>query len=199
MIKKGLTPDEVEIALKNSGAYNIPQNSIQQSLTTEPPQVIYQQPPPVVTSIWFRLAKWIASFIAAGCVAYTAYKLIIKKYFFNKKSKTEKQLELMTSTNAKLNDTLREMKSSVEALKLSVEQIGKEINSLNKDKSAGNESELKSEILSVKSLLLNRSQFPSIPTVTPIIPSWQLNSRKDNIISNGTNSESDGDGNEKKE
>jgi peroxin-14 len=199
LIKKGLTLDEVEAALKTAGAYNIPQDSMHQSLVPTQPQIIYQQVPPVVSSIWFRLAKWVASFIAAGCVAYTAYKLIVKKYFFSKKSKIEKQLESMTSTNAKLNDTLKEMRNSVEALKLSVEQIGKEINGLSKDKSIGSESEIKSEIQSVKSLLLNRSQFPSIPTVTPIIPSWQLNPKKENVVSNGTNSESDGDVNEKRE
>ena len=42
---------------------------------------------------------------------------------------------------------------------------------------------MRSEVQTIKNLLLNRSQFPSIPTTSPILPSWQLES-KNVIISN---------------
>ena len=40
---------------------------------------------------------------------------------------------------------------------------------------AEDKSEIKSEIQIIKSLLLNRNQFPALPVVTPVgLPSWQL-------------------------
>ena len=33
---------------------------------------------------------------------------------------------------------------------------------------------LKQELQSIKSMLLSRSQFPSLPVVTPSLPAWQL-------------------------
>jgi len=39
-----------------------------------------------------------------------------------------------------------------------------------------NISEVKDEIKSIKALLLNRKQFPPLPTATPVIPAWQLDS-----------------------
>lgn len=40
-----------------------------------------------------------------------------------------------------------------------------------------NTTALKNEIQSIKNLLLSRDRFPSLPTITPIIPSWQLNAK----------------------
>ena len=44
-----------------------------------------------------------------------------------------------------------------------------------------NTTALKNEIQSIKNLLLSRDRFPSLPTITPIIPSWQLNAKVSQI------------------
>lgn len=36
---------------------------------------------------------------------------------------------------------------------------------------------IRSEIQVIKNLLLNRSQFPNVPAVTPVLPSWQLENK----------------------
>ncbi len=39
------------------------------------------------------------------------------------------------------------------------------------------ESAIKAEIQTIKNLLLNRSQFPNLPAVLPVLPSWQLENK----------------------
>jgi hypothetical protein len=82
-----LTNTEIELALQNAGCYNTinrsppinPYNNAQQ----------YQQQEALIQqnlmknddsfmSLVFRIAKWIANILFAGCVAFTAYKLLIK-------------------------------------------------------------------------------------------------------------------------
>jgi hypothetical protein len=85
LAKKGLTESEIELALKSSGAYNVPSESVQQ-LSQQQMQNNSQIPTLVnnITtglhkqSIVYKIIKWISNFILAGCIAYTAYKLVVK-------------------------------------------------------------------------------------------------------------------------
>ena len=85
MAKKGLTEPEIEIALKSSGAYNV----VAAENTSAPLQQLVQHPPPPQLpskenilnnnqSLVYKIIKFISNIIFAGCVAYTAYKLLIK-------------------------------------------------------------------------------------------------------------------------
>lgn len=84
LAKKGLTPSEIETAFKRAGCYDsAPVQSVAEASTPGPllpvRQSVEQQLRPVQqTSIWIRVFKWIANLVALGCVAFTAYKLIIK-------------------------------------------------------------------------------------------------------------------------
>ncbi len=39
------------------------------------------------------------------------------------------------------------------------------------------DSAIRAEIQTIKNLLLNRSQFPNLPVISPILPSWQLENK----------------------
>ncbi len=81
LAKKGLTESEIELALKSSGAYNVPSESVQQ-LSQQQMQNNSQIPTinnsQIQQSIVYKIIKWISNFILAGCIAYTAYKLVVK-------------------------------------------------------------------------------------------------------------------------
>ncbi len=42
---------------------------------------------------------------------------------------------------------------------------------------SNDDSGIKNEVQSIKNLLLSRNQFPSVPTISPLLPSWQLESK----------------------
>lgn len=78
-----------------------------------------------------------------------------------------------------LNDTIRSLQLTLEGIQSSVrklEQAADQLHlaSLNRSSSASMLEEIKGEIQSLKGLCLNRSQFPSIPSIPARIPSWQL-------------------------
>jgi len=173
---KGLTVSEINTALKQA---------VDQKITTvnnsELKQVVQTKKS---STFWSILIKWIKNLLIAGCFAFTAYKLLIKKYFLNQSKK---------SPNQCIQESLNEMKNSINSLKSTMESINESIKHLKNNviiklllyiyikinyfifKSANDEtSTIKTELQSVKNLLLNRSQFPQLPNPTPILPSWQL-------------------------
>ncbi|CAF0884593.1 unnamed protein product [Brachionus calyciflorus] len=85
---------------------------------------------------------------------------------------------MIKTTNDQLNNSLNDIKHSINQLKDSIEAMNGSIMKLSVQKqSTDYDSSLKTEIQSVKNLLLSRQQFPNIPSVAPIIPTWQLESK----------------------
>jgi hypothetical protein len=81
------------------------------------------------------------------------------------------------------------MKKSFDSLKHTIENMNSIISekmiksSTNSVESAAYSDNLKTEVQSLKNLLLNRSQFPSVPTVTPVVlPSWQLKEQSKSLV-----------------
>ena len=71
--------------MKTSGAYNVAEsvNNVQQQHQIQPQpqnnaQILLSSP---ANSLFYTVMKWISNFILAGCIAYTAYKLIVKVLF----------------------------------------------------------------------------------------------------------------------
>ena len=84
LAKKGLTPNEIDTAFKKAGCYDTaPAQSAIETATSGPLVPVRQSAQQLSqqTSIWIRILKWIANLLAAGCIAFTAYKLIIKVNF----------------------------------------------------------------------------------------------------------------------
>lgn len=199
--KKGLTDIEVEIALKSAGCYDLAQTSTIQSqaqnqqlvnLKQQQQNLVRNENSSRMSSVWFRLLKWLSNIILAGCLAFTAYKLLIQKYFLKRKSKLETNMEKMIANNNQLQSSIAEMRSSLELLKKTVETMNQVVTEVNEEKKITNnkaqvnsnvDSEIKAEVQSIKSLLLSRTQFPAPPTTTPILPTWQLSTKaKQEII-----------------
>ncbi|CAF4581095.1 unnamed protein product [Rotaria sp. Silwood1] len=151
--KKGLTDNEIDYAFKI-----IPQQQ-------EMPKEIVPHPQPSF------LRRFLSDLILAGILGY-ALK-IIKRWFQSKQSIKPNELD---ETIKSLQKTVQDMQASV----IKLEQAANEFHSAtNLSTSNGLPfssplEEIKREIQTLKGLYLSRSQFPSIPQVTPKIPSWQL-------------------------
>ncbi|GFS80807.1 peroxisomal membrane protein PEX14 [Trichonephila clavipes] len=177
----GLTDSEIAEAfekVKSDPSFNTyPNRNDQLETAYSLPQ--YQK----ALSFWSRLNTFSSSFIIIAVALYGLhyfYKLYIEPWLFGTKPPKSKAAILETQ--------IKELNASISQLKDAVVMLEGTVNSqmqlINRVFLADNSaympipmaiSDVKSEISSVKSLLINRHQFPAIPKVcTPSIPLWQL-------------------------
>ncbi|XP_026478261.1 peroxisomal membrane protein PEX14 isoform X2 [Ctenocephalides felis] len=166
---KGLSEDEIQAACERAGAFNI--------LPTIPPN-----PSPITTisagqSRLSKIRDILGSLALFGSLAYAIYMLykrFIEPYLFVKSPKKRKTVEENINELAEVvHNNIKEMKENVSQIKLDVSKISQPDNYTFNQQII----DIKSEIGSLKSLLLSRKQFPSISTVVPpSIPAWQLTS-----------------------
>ena len=82
------------------------------------------------------------------------------------------------------------MRIALSSLKDTVEMMSETVKKMNSQRTSSSsscsvnddDSGIKAELQSIKSLLLNRSQFPSIPASLPVLPSWQTEKRSDSQV-----------------
>ncbi|XP_015283306.1 PREDICTED: peroxisomal membrane protein PEX14 [Gekko japonicus] len=187
--KKGLTDDEIEVAFQQSGtAKDEPQH---QSLSS---QLVPTQPPPLApysppSSRWRDYGA--LAIIMAG-IAFGFHQLY-KKYLLPLimgSKEDRKQLQRIESNISEMSGTVTQTVTQLQATLASVQELliqqqqkiqeltqelatSKTTTSTNWILESQNINELKSEIYSLKGLLLNRRQFPPSPSA-PKIPSWQI-------------------------
>ncbi|XP_050051751.1 peroxisomal membrane protein PEX14 [Dermacentor andersoni] len=206
LLKKGLTPEEIDVAIERARVGN-PNTVAEHGLVpypTSPPQLPPPLPPRLVQpeySIWSQLSHFSSSMVIVGVACYGAYYMY-KRYmepylrgWDGPKSKPDRLSQVQEQIGA-LTQAIQQLREAVASLELAVAQdrkLQKPAEALDSAKQDRTISELKSEVLSVKALLLSRNQFPSAPKLTPpapSIPTWQLSSNGDDGKENGTASES---------
>ncbi|XP_014747365.1 PREDICTED: peroxisomal membrane protein PEX14 isoform X1 [Sturnus vulgaris] len=187
--KKGLTDEEIDLALQQSG-----------TSTDEPPSpgaathpVPAQPPPPVVYSPpGSRWRDYGALAIIMAGIAFGFHQLY-KKYLvplIMGGKEDRKQLQRIESNISEMSgsvtQTVTQLQTTLAAVQELLIQQQQKIQELTQELAASkattstnwilesqNINELKSEIYSLKGLLLNRRQFPPSPSA-PKIPSWQI-------------------------
>ncbi|CAH1772816.1 unnamed protein product [Owenia fusiformis] len=202
--KKGLTSEEIDIAIERSGTSGDQNNPLPVQNTSSPvaqPPGQYQQGPypqgqlqplqplPGPVSWWTRI-KDFAFVVSAVYAVYALVKKYVIPYLMGK-SAEEKQLETLQSsvnqlqnsmktTLDKLNETLDtvnetvgQQASQIRQISLNTGNTAFQSSSAMKTTEASYVNEIKTEITSLKGLLLNRRQFPPTPASTPVIPAWQ--------------------------
>jgi len=171
LVKKGLTEEEIELAREEA------QKIIFNRSNTSGPVANYQPPLPVQgyppSGSWSFFRDVTRSIILLGVVSYSVHWLV-KKYVFpflygdtKKKSLDERFTELDEMVNNYMSD-----------IKGSIAKINADISSINEQKSDSvtrQIEELKTEVSSLKKMLLSRKEFTAV-TVSgpPSIPSWQM-------------------------
>lgn len=189
--KKGLTDAEI------SSAFEIAESDpkykeILGRVTLNNSAISPPLPPPIPaygksTSFWSQLSRTSSSLIILGVAIFGAhyfYKKFIEPLIFGKESesnkslKLEKQLLEMTNSISQLEKNVSTLEESIKYHKMQMDRFFQnEVNEYCPTPLALRE--LKAEIGSVKSLLLNRHQFPALPRVSPTIPPWQLATKED--------------------
>ncbi|XP_065060777.1 peroxisomal membrane protein PEX14-like [Rhopilema esculentum] len=200
--RKGLTEKEIEIAVGRSGTKDDKDVKYTTEITrSEPPKndaapistVPYTQP----TSSSF--ASQLSSVVIGGGILYAAayaIRVYVVPYFLGKEIQETESLEenikqltkgvnelssIMKSTFTTLEENLKNQQATLAEVSAELAVSKKRLDLLPSDITSL--SDVKSEISSVKSLLLSRSQFPGAPfapaSTSPSIPAWQKVSRKE--------------------
>jgi peroxin-14 len=188
LLRKGLTETEVEDALRRSGT----SADVLNVQTTTPNNSTVISMTPVVAPaprVWDRLREIIsmAAFIGGILYAlYQFYKKFIFQWLFGKPTEDNSKV-IAKNSDKSITDSLQhnvtEVVSVVADLQRGMSRLNEQVDNFVKtsasdrggpEKSRMNMSELKDEIRSLKSLLLNKHQFPAVPATTPMLPAWQL-------------------------
>uniref|UniRef100_A0A673MRK8 Peroxisomal membrane protein PEX14 n=1 Tax=Sinocyclocheilus rhinocerous TaxID=307959 RepID=A0A673MRK8_9TELE len=207
--KKGLTDEEVDLAIQRSG-------STEEPLTVAvpgPAHIAHPVPLAPYSPSGYRWRDYSALAVILAGMAFGFHHLY-RKYILplimgSKEDK--KHLQRIESNIAEMSGTLTQTVTQLQMTLASVQELlvqqQKKIQELTQElansqaSSATNcmlesqsISELKAEIVSLKGLLLSRRQFPASPSV-PKIPSWQIPLKPGSLSNppsvNHTNSSSD--------
>ncbi|XP_068899499.1 peroxisomal membrane protein PEX14 isoform X2 [Tenebrio molitor] len=189
--RKGLTEEEIRLACEKSGAYSYHEQRSRGPPALPPtinPLVPYPTTGPVQISLFDRIREIVhnvAIFSFVGYIVYKFYEKFIAPFLFGKKKK---------SIEESLEDLDKNMKESVNELQNNLTSVKVEVDKINQGAESNTQrqlSDLKSEIATVKGLLLSRNQFPPVSkssVVRPSIPAWQKTS-----ISQDSDADSDPD------
>ncbi|XP_078695577.1 peroxisomal membrane protein PEX14-like [Branchiostoma floridae x Branchiostoma belcheri] len=191
--KKGLTNEEIQLAIEKSGTASDETNP-----PPPPPAQVAQstapvplQPPVIVpVSPWSKWRDMGAVIVLVGGALYGLYRLFQAYLVPLWKTRQEEQQRLerieaaVTELNSSVNKTVGELQTSMGVVQQALTKQSDRVQEISMELAAGKStarvfesqsvSELKAEITSLKGLLLSRHQFPPTPSPTPIIPSWQM-------------------------
>ncbi|XP_030842796.1 peroxisomal membrane protein PEX14-like [Strongylocentrotus purpuratus] len=159
--------------------------------------VPYMQPPPPPRVTTWR--DYAATAVIISGVSFGIYKLIMKfvsPWLKSRKEEKERMNRLEASIeelNKNVSEAVTAMEKSISTIQGLMEKQEQQLTTLNSEVVSGkalsngrrstDTTEIKSEIMSLKGLLLSRHQFPSTPQRTTI-PSWQRSSDQSSTKSN---------------
>jgi len=161
--QKGLTEEEIELACQKGGAYTDEQNSLSGQLRVS--RAYYEKP-----SIWIKakdVANLVALFSIGSYSLYSLWKSYIAPRLFGTRSRNEQNYESLLAAITKLNQNVIELKELIREM----QGPPASLSALTQSRQSYEYQEIKNEIIAIKGLLLNRSQFPSSPAG---IPAWQM-------------------------
>ncbi|XP_031783434.1 peroxisomal membrane protein PEX14 [Nasonia vitripennis] len=169
--RKGLTEREVQRACELALVGTTPAvpSKADYSVVTIPQGQVYSQYPQHVLqpSLYYKIKELLNGVVlfAASCYCvYWVYKKIISPLLFGRKKKDPPKDPVV-----ELDKNIQQVKDSINQVKNDVQQLTQ--NQMLDPSVPQLVQELKSDLASLKSLLLSRKQFPSAPAS---IPSWQL-------------------------
>uniref|UniRef100_A0A3P9M8K4 Peroxisomal membrane protein PEX14 n=1 Tax=Oryzias latipes TaxID=8090 RepID=A0A3P9M8K4_ORYLA len=187
---KGLTDEEIELAIQRSGSTEevLPQNPV--GLPHPPYTTLLAPAPP--SPAGYRCRDYGALTIIMAGMAFGFHQLY-KKYILPLimgSREDKKHLQRMESNIAAMSGTLTQTVSQLQQTLSSIQELltqqQQRIQELSQELSTAKAStstnrildnqtiaDLKAEIVSLKGLLLSRKQFPSTPAIAKI-PSWQI-------------------------
>ncbi|XP_013786471.2 peroxisomal membrane protein PEX14-like, partial [Limulus polyphemus] len=193
LIKKGLTNEEIDFAIDRAGtdgnnAYN---RQGEDTLSLQPKTVMPLQQGNFEPhlSAWQKWQTFYSGAVLIGITCYGVY-YIYKKYVrpWLLGIKEEDRISKVEQQLCDMNDSLSQLRHSLLSVETHLFQQVKKLSSAEEQKEDTSVknilalNEIKSEVVSLKALLLSRGQFPTAPVTKPGIPSWQLDRTKTDEI-----------------
>jgi len=189
LAKKGLTDVEIQEALSRAGTSAGVQDQIAMPYHHQP-NMIAPPPPRPLPVTWRDYATAMMFVSGATYVTYNFVRRHVLPSWFNIPDPEQERLRRLDENMNDVQNGLKFLVDSVQQTLGVVQQQQETLNRLvnqliEKDKTAAVQEraiqDLKNEITTIKSLLLNRDQFAPLPTMasttsTPSIPAWQLTS-----------------------
>lgn len=208
LLKKGLTNEEIDSAIERARVVPSPNaTDVGGGPGAFPPPLPPPVPvgmlphalqPPELLSTWAYMRHISSSVVLIGVACYGAYylyKRFLEPYLRGKElAKEQNPLAQIQDQVVALTSAVGQLREAIASLESTVGEDRRNrgrAETLDASKQDGALSDLKTEVLSVKALLLSRNQFPSTPKVTPLavsIPAWQLSAGGDSKKENGTTS-----------
>ncbi|KAM9115921.1 peroxisomal membrane protein PEX14 isoform 2-T2 [Pangshura tecta] len=207
--RKGLTDEEIDLAFQQSGTTtDEPQflGPSTQLVPTQPPHLVPYSPPGSRWRDYGALAIIMAGIAFGFHQLYKKYLLPLimggkedRKQLQRIEANISEMSGSVTQTVTQLQKTLASVQELLMQQQQKIQELTQELaaakatTSTNWILESQNINELKSEIYSLKGLLLNRRQFPPSPSA-PKIPSWQIPvkpSSPSNPVATNHNSSSD--------
>ncbi len=185
LLKKGLSLEEIDLAIDRATRSSQPfiqNNDNNRSIIPLPLS------PPSSPSFFIRSTNFMTSVALFGGFLYGAY-VFYKKYiepllFEDKEPKKHPFVTIQEQLN-QLSNAMTLLQTNISAIESNIKkQIEAELQ-LIKSPQDVTIHELKTELSSIKALLLNRRQFAATPI--PSIPLWQMDSNKDSVNKNNKN------------
>lgn len=180
LLSKGLTEAEIALAFERANVENpVPRTT---PYLPVPERPLHLQP--AAPSLWMRINHIGSSFIIMAIACYgihRIYKLYVEPWLFGEQHKDDRLTE-MEHQLVELNRSLSHVRRAVGTIEDTLASQKTQLSKLCEEAIPSSEllqnplifSDIKSEISSIKSLLLGRQRFPPAPNISPMIPSWQL-------------------------
>jgi len=194
LVQKGLTDEEVSLAVQRSGALKEPVGgaaaSSSQNVAASLPQPLLPAHSRVAgPTLFSRIYDAAALCLMLGGISYGVYTML-RKYILPiwlGPTEEERQLEALKASIGELESSIQRLVEGMSGMQESITKQASTVTQLSLNqaelrsqdtlKRVGETNglhEIKTEITSLKGLLLNRNQFPKTPRTQPVLPSWQL-------------------------
>ncbi|KAL7646206.1 UNVERIFIED_CONTAM: hypothetical protein RMT77_003107 [Armadillidium vulgare] len=188
LIKKGLTSEEIEIAFKNSKVppkenyrvYDIEAQNFTQErrLATLPAPISFPFQYP--RTLWTVVRDSFNMFIYITGIALVInymYQNYIMPFLTGKRTKTKE--EILLEVQASVTEVLKHLESTLEKINNNILLQNEKVSeSSMKNLGLSQMEEIKSELGTLKSLLINRNSFPAAPAISYSIPEWQKRAKE---------------------
>jgi len=181
LTKKGLTEEEIKEAFSKVRRQVAPVQQVQQAPMQ---QIMLPQ-----SSFSSRIRDLLNILLLIGGASYAArylWKKYISPWLFGAAKPVKTPHEMVLETTQAVLKTVEQLQISVQSLQASLDTHSSKLDMVTqaqvKSGETGAMQELKSDIQSVKGLLLSSRSFPQNPTISPpSIPAWQLETEDTDI------------------
>jgi len=192
--KKGLTQEEINLAVERSGVKETAVSDMQLAPQPPPPgfqpNVMGPHPNAIVPayapihpqSTWGRIRDLTMTSVIVVGVSYGFYNLFHRylRPLILGKTQQEQRLDRIEAQimdiQKSVAESLAELNKTMAGIQVSLQNNQIESTAKINDQHSRDLTDLKTDIASLKGLLLNKNQFPPAPTVPPVslaLPAWQ--------------------------